>query len=94
MGGEGDGQRWSTSRSGDRPGAAEAYARYLPLMVFEGQPGVGLAIGKEILRRRGFTDCAAVRHSGPSIDQSIVDDVEETVSLLDIRHASTRTALR
>ena len=94
MGGEGDGQRWSTWRSGDRPGAAEAYARYLPLMVFEGQPGVGLAIGKEILRRRGFTDCAAVRHPGPSIDQSIVDDVAETVSLLDIRHASTRTALR
>jgi len=28
---------------------------------------------------------AAVRHPGPSIDQGIVDDLEETLSLLDIR---------
>ena len=87
---------WSSWRSGDRPGAAGAYARYLPLLVFEAQPGVGLAIRKEILRRRGFLDCAAVRHPGPSIDQSIVDDLEETLSLLDIRQRfdTRRAAVR
>ncbi len=42
--------------------------------------------------RRGFIDCAAIRHPGPSIDQGIVDDLEETLSLLDTRQASIRGA--
>lgn len=74
---------WSSWRAGERTRAAETYAQYLPLLVFEGQPGIGLAIRKEILRRRGFIDCAAVRHPGPSIDQGILNDLEETLSLLD-----------
>jgi 4-hydroxy-tetrahydrodipicolinate synthase len=75
---------WRAWRAGDRGNAAELYARYLPLLVFEGQPGVGLAIRKEILRR-GLIDSAVVRHPGPRIDQGIVDDLEETLSLLDVR---------
>ena len=35
-------------------------------MVFEQQPG--LAIRKEILRRRGVLACARVRHPGGNID--------------------------
>jgi len=42
------------------------YARYLPLMVFEQQPGV--AIRKEILRRRGLLDGPTVRHPGGNLD--------------------------
>lgn len=76
---------WRKWCAGDRPAATDVYARYLPLLVFEGQPGVGLAIRKEILRRRGLIDSAMVRHPGPRIDQGILDDLEETLSLLDVR---------
>lgn len=46
--------------------AWEIYRRYLPLIVYEQQPG--LAIRKEILRRRGLIDSARVRHPGATID--------------------------
>jgi 4-hydroxy-tetrahydrodipicolinate synthase len=48
--------------------AWEIYRRYLPLIVFEQQPG--LAIRKEILRRRGLISSARVRHPGATIDTS------------------------
>jgi 4-hydroxy-tetrahydrodipicolinate synthase len=76
---------WRAWRSGDRRSAAAIYGRYLPLLVFEGQPGVGLAVRKELLRQRGLINHAAVRHPGPRIDQGILDDLEETLSLLDVR---------
>ncbi len=50
----------------DFDGAYEIYRTYLPLMVFEQQPG--LAIRKEILRRRGLISTARVRHPGGNID--------------------------
>lgn len=44
------------------------YARYLPLIVFEQQPGP--AIRKEILRRRGLIATNRVRHPGATIDDA------------------------
>lgn len=49
------------TEAGDAAGAARAYDRFLPLLAFEGQPGIGLAIRKEILVRRGVLPCAAAR---------------------------------
>jgi len=43
------------------------YRRFLPLIVFEQQPGV--AIRKQILHRRGLLATAAVRHPGAAIDE-------------------------
>ncbi len=55
---------------GHRAGcAADAYAiftRFLPLLVFEQQPG--LAIRKELLRLRGVITSNRVRHPGATID--------------------------
>ena len=48
--------------------AYRIYNRYLPLMVFEQQPG--LAIRKEILRRRGLIANSHVRHPGGNIDSA------------------------
>lgn len=47
--------------SGGYPAARAAFAPWLPLVNFEAQPGVGLALRKEILRRRGVIADAAVR---------------------------------
>jgi 4-hydroxy-tetrahydrodipicolinate synthase len=53
--------------AGDRDGAEDVYDLYLPLVRHELQPGLGLAIRKEILRRRGAIASARLRAPGPSL---------------------------
>jgi len=53
-------------REGRSDAARALYTRFLPLLVFEQQPGV--AIRKEILRRRGLLASNRVRHPGGTID--------------------------
>lgn len=59
-------------QAGDRALARRIWRHFLPLIVFEQQPGVG--VRKEILRRRGLLASGKVRHPGaampaPSADQ-------------------------
>jgi 4-hydroxy-tetrahydrodipicolinate synthase len=61
------------AKAGDLDGAYALYRRYLPLMVFEQQPG--LAVRKEILRRRGLLTSAHVRHPGGNIDPATAAQV-------------------
>ena len=58
----------SAHRRGDREAARAAFERALPLMVFEFQPGAGVALRKEILRRRGALAHATVRQPAPKPD--------------------------
>ena len=53
--------------AGDADGAEDLYDRFLPLIAHEQQPGFGLALRKEILRRRGAIACAAARQPGPAL---------------------------
>jgi 4-hydroxy-tetrahydrodipicolinate synthase len=78
---------WRAWDAGDRERATEAFYRYLPLIIFEGQPKIGVAVRKEILRRRGLIDSAAVRHPGPSLAPGVVDDLVETIEYLGIDQA-------
>jgi 4-hydroxy-tetrahydrodipicolinate synthase len=55
----------AAARAGDWPGVHELYARFAALIVFEQQPGV--AIRKELLRRRGLLASSRVRHPGATI---------------------------
>jgi 4-hydroxy-tetrahydrodipicolinate synthase len=71
-------------QAGDRQLATETYYRYLPLLTFEGQPKLGVAIRKEILRRRGLIDHATVRRPGPSLDPGTAEDLSETLAWLEI----------
>jgi 4-hydroxy-tetrahydrodipicolinate synthase len=59
--------------------AEDLFDAYLPLVRHEQQIGVGLAIRKEILRRRGAIRSAAVRAPGPRLDR---DDLEELDRLM------------
>src|SRR5665811_836147 len=52
--------------------AREAYAPWLPLVNFEAQPGIGLALRKEILRRRGVINEALVRPPSPTLPSRLV----------------------
>ncbi len=52
--------------AGNSAAASAIFTRFLPLLVFEQQPG--LAIRKEILRLRGVIASNRVRHPGATID--------------------------
>jgi 4-hydroxy-tetrahydrodipicolinate synthase len=54
--------------AGDAERAGRLFDRYLPLLAYEAQPGVGLAIRKEVLRRRGALAHATTRGPGGSLD--------------------------
>jgi 4-hydroxy-tetrahydrodipicolinate synthase len=65
--------------AGQSEQAEDLYDIYLPLLRHEQQPGFGLAVRKEILRRRGAIRCAATRPPGAKLD---ADDVRELDALL------------
>lgn len=76
---------WKAWESGDSDAASETYRRYLPLLVFEGQPKIGLAIRKEILRLRGLIEHATVRRPGPFLDPTTAGGLADTLARLDVR---------
>ncbi len=65
--------------AGDADAAADLFDAYLPLVRYEQQIGIGLAIRKEILRRRGIIASAATRAPGPKLD---ADDHAELDGLI------------
>ena len=58
----------SLYRAGQIDQAATLFYRFVPLMRFEFQEGIGMAIRKEVLRRRGVIAHAATRAPGPVLD--------------------------
>jgi 4-hydroxy-tetrahydrodipicolinate synthase len=75
---------------GDHAQAAEIYYRYLPLLVSEGQPKLGLALRKEALRRRGLIEHASVREPGPKVDSKSLAALFQTLADVDIDAALAR----
>jgi 4-hydroxy-tetrahydrodipicolinate synthase len=55
-------------RSGRVDEAADVFYRTVPLMRFEFQEGIGMAIRKEVLRRRGALTSGAIRAPGGRLD--------------------------
>ncbi len=73
----------SAYQRGDRASAAAAYERALPLMVFEAQPGAGVALRKEILKRRGAIAHGTVRQPAPTpgaFALSLLDDLMSSLA--------------
>lgn len=75
--------------NGDREAAKATYTRYLRLLVFEQQAGIGLAIRKEVLRRRGFIANGALRQPGQPLDDLTADDLTELLSDLKLTTATS-----
>lgn len=70
--------------AGNLAAAARCFDRYLPLIQFEAQPLVGLAIRKEVLRRRGTLASNRTRGLSPAVDSltsAELDDVLERVGI-------------
>ena len=62
--------------AGDVDGAEDLFDAYLPMVRYEQQLGLGLAIRKEVLHRRGVLSSPKVRAPGPSL--SALDKLELT----------------
>lgn len=56
--------------------ARDTFAPWLPLANFEGQPGIGLALRKEILKRRGIIGEALVRPPAPTLPAELADMID------------------
>jgi 4-hydroxy-tetrahydrodipicolinate synthase len=67
-------------RAGDEGQARAIFERYLPLIRYEAQPGVGLAIRKEVLRRRGAIRTSVLRPPGPALDRETLAELEATLA--------------
>jgi 4-hydroxy-tetrahydrodipicolinate synthase len=68
----------AAARIGDWATVHGLYERFAALIVFEQQPGV--AIRKEILRRRGLLTSSRVRHPGANVSPSIAAALETLIA--------------
>ncbi|AVH60657.1 MULTISPECIES: dihydrodipicolinate synthase family protein [Streptomyces] len=72
-------QAW---RSGGYDAAREAYLPYLPLVNFEAQAGIGLALRKEAIRRRGLITESGVRPPAAQLPEALVPQLERHLAAL------------
>jgi 4-hydroxy-tetrahydrodipicolinate synthase len=62
--------------------ARTTWSRWLPLANFEAQAGIGLALRKEILHRRGVLSTAAIRQPGRLIPKSLLPLLDQHLAHL------------
>ena len=70
-------------RAGDIDSAADVFYRAVPLMRFEFQEGIGMAIRKEVLRRRGALTSAATRAPGAGLDATTLAALDRVMARVD-----------
>ncbi|MEC7357324.1 MAG: dihydrodipicolinate synthase family protein [Verrucomicrobiota bacterium] len=70
---------------GEAKHAEDIYDAYLPLVRYEQQPGFGLAVRKEALRRRGAITCALSRAPGPVLSQRGHEELDHLTARLKSR---------
>lgn len=76
-------QLYQAHRDGDHERAAAVYQRYLPLIRYESQPGVGLAARKYVLQRKGIITCPALRDPGYELTREDRADIDRMLARLD-----------
>ncbi|NDV00568.1 dihydrodipicolinate synthase family protein [Pseudoroseicyclus tamaricis] len=62
--------------SGESAAARDLFDAYLPLIRYESQPGLGLAIRKHILARRGIIAHPTLRRPGPKLSPADVAEID------------------
>ncbi|OAN81975.1 dihydrodipicolinate synthase family protein [Jannaschia sp. EhC01] len=70
---------------GDERRARDLFEAYLPLIRYEAQPGLGLAVRKHVLARRGVIASPAVRTPGAGLDPIATAEVDVMMKRLSIR---------
>ncbi|WP_296097974.1 dihydrodipicolinate synthase family protein [uncultured Agrobacterium sp.] len=67
------------SQEGRFDDAQDLFDAYLPLMRYEQQPGLGLAVRKYILMKRGAIASAAQRRPGSALSKTAIAEVEKLI---------------
>lgn len=67
---------------GNKTKARDLFHRALPLIRYEAQPGINLAIRKEILKRRGVIKTSRLREPAPTLDEEGVRELSELIHSL------------
>ena len=83
------------SAAGNRDGAHDLFDAHLPLIRYEQQPGIGLAVRKYVMARRGLIASDAQRSPGASLNATAIAEVEfllGRVARIDPRAALGATA--
>jgi 4-hydroxy-tetrahydrodipicolinate synthase len=75
-------------QNGQADAAEDLFDMYLPVLRHEQQPGFGLPVRKEILRRRGAIKSAAVRPPGGKLDADDLAELDRLLARLEARTAS------
>jgi 4-hydroxy-tetrahydrodipicolinate synthase len=70
--------------AGKKEAAADFFYRHVPLIRFEAQEAVGMAIRKEILRRRGVLKHATIRQPGAILDPSTMEGLDRILRFLEL----------
>jgi len=71
--------------TGDLDGAEDVFDVYLPLLRYEAQPGVGFAVRKEQLVRRGALASPTVRVPGPALSTDDHRELDRLIARLERR---------
>jgi 4-hydroxy-tetrahydrodipicolinate synthase len=67
-------------RAGDAAAAADVFYRAVPLLRFEFQEGIGMAIRKEVLHRRGALASPATRAPAAGLDRATRDALDRVMA--------------
>ena len=70
--------------AGDTEGARAVFYKWLPLIRYENQAGIGLSVRKHIMAKRGLVSTATVRTPTPAIDKPTTDELEDILGHLDL----------
>ena len=70
--------------AGDRNGATEVFYKYLPIIRFENQPRINLALRKHIYHLRGVIASSRVRSPFTPVDQDTLADLDDILSRLSL----------
>lgn len=73
--------------SGDMDHAQDVFDAHLPLVRYEQQPGIGLAVRKYVLARRGAIASATIRKPGAPLNATAVAEVERLIARQEARLA-------
>jgi 4-hydroxy-tetrahydrodipicolinate synthase len=80
----------SLFRAGRIDEAAEVFYRAVPLMRFEFQEGIGMAIRKEVLHRRGALASPATRAPGAALDQPTREALDRVMTWVEANGSVSR----
>jgi 4-hydroxy-tetrahydrodipicolinate synthase len=69
-------QTFERFTAGETDAAEDLFDAYLPMIRYEQQPGYGLAVRKELLRRRGAIACARIRAPGPVLTRRDLEEID------------------